>query len=190
MTEPLPERLPPLASDRCSDERRRAIEDFEAARKAPLGGPWSVLLRSPELMTQASRMGEYLRFRSPFAGRLCDLVVLLVARAWTQDYEFAVHAASGAAAGLAPELIEAIRQGRRPETGQADERLVIDFVTELLDRRSVSDATWNQALARFGEAGCVDLCGLVGYYGFLAGVMNAARTGPPRGAELLPRFPA
>ena len=43
-------------------------------------------------------------------------------------------------------------------------------------QRSLSDATWAAAIARFGEPGVVDLIGINGYYALLAMVMNAART--------------
>ena len=54
----------------------------------------------------------------------------------------------------------------------------------------VSDPTYRRALARFGEQGVIDLLGVVGYYNFLAIVMNATRTGMPEGvAEPLRRYP-
>jgi 4-carboxymuconolactone decarboxylase len=182
-------RLPPLPEDAYSPGQRAARDDFVALRKAGLSGPWHAFMRSPDFFVHAQRMGEYLRYRSAFAGRLAELATLLVAREWTQDFEFAVHSQTGAAAGLSAQTISAIRDGRRPEALDADAQTVVDFVTELMRRKSVSDSTWARALARFGEQGCVDLSGLVGYYGLLAAVMNAARTPPPPGGERLPRFP-
>jgi 4-carboxymuconolactone decarboxylase len=41
------------------------------------------------------------------------------------------------------------------------------------------DATWSRAIHRFGDKATVDLVGIVGYYSFLAMVMNAARTPLP-----------
>jgi 4-carboxymuconolactone decarboxylase len=191
MTQQTPDdnRLPPPPESSYSEAQRAAVDDFVATRKVGLGGPWQVLIRSPELLTHAQRLGDYLRFRSVFAGRLADLAVLVVAREWTQDYEFAVHAKAGLAAGLPTNAVAAIREGRRPEGLDGDAQLVVDFVTELMQRKSVSDATWARALARFGDQGCVDLCGLVGYYGLLGAAMNAARVPPPPGHDRLPRFP-
>ena len=39
------------------------------------------------------------------------------------------------------------------------------------------------AIAQFGEQGVIDTVGIVGYYTFLAMVMNTARTPLPGGAE-------
>ena len=62
-------------------------------------------------------------------------------------------------------------------------------MTELQRTRRVSDTTYAQALARFGEQGVIDLAGIVGYYSLLAMTMNVARVPPPEGESYLPRFP-
>jgi len=61
----------------------------------------------------------------------------------------------------------------------SDEATVYDVITELQNRKGVSDATFERALARFGEHGVMDLFGICGYYTVLAMVMNGAQTPPP-----------
>ena len=52
------------------------------------------------------------------------------------------------------------------------------------------DATYARAVAKFGEQGVIDLLGVVGYYNFLAIVLNATRTPMPEGVpEPLKRYP-
>jgi 4-carboxymuconolactone decarboxylase len=58
--------------------------------------------------------------------------------------------------------------------------VVYDFFTALERRRSVSDAIYRRAVAAFGEAGVIDLIGVIGYYTTLAMILNVARTPPPR----------
>jgi 4-carboxymuconolactone decarboxylase len=54
----------------------------------------------------------------------------------------------------------------------------------------VSDATYANAVAKFGEAGVIDALGITGYYTMLAMVLNTARTPLPDGAKpALPPFP-
>lgn len=61
------------------------------------------------------------------------------------------------------------------------------FCTELHRNHGVSDATWQQAIALWGEQGVVDLIGVNGYYTFLSMLMNSARTSvPPSSASPLP----
>lgn len=191
MTEPKHDacRLPPLPEASYSPAQKAALKDFVDTRKVGLSGPWRVLIRSPELLTHAQRMGEYLRYRCSLAGPLSELAILLIAREWTQDFEFAAHRRNAEKAGVAPQTIEEIRTGRRPTQLDEDAQIIADFVEETFRIKGASDATWARALERFGEQGCVDLCGIIGYYSLLAITMNAARVPPSPGEEKLPRFP-
>ena len=186
---PAPPRLPPLPEAGYTPAQRDALEDFKATRKTGFSGPWHVLIRSPELLTHAQRMGDYLRYRCSLSGQLSELAILLLAREWTQDFEFGAHRHHALKAGVSASTIEAIREGRRPDSLNGDEQIVWDFVMELVRARRVSDTTYARALARFGEQGCVDLAGICGYYSLLAMAMNVARVPPPAGEERLPRFP-
>ena len=147
------------------------------------------MMHSPRLMSLASAMGEYLRYHSGVGTTLSELAILLTARNWTQDYEWHVHAPIAAAAGIAPEVIAAISDGRRPERMTDDEAIVYDFTQELQQTKRVSDATWERAERRFGKPAVVDLVGISGYYTFLAMQMNAARYPLPAGGVPLPRIP-
>jgi 4-carboxymuconolactone decarboxylase len=191
MTEKLPdERMLPVSLEAMTREQKEAHGDFVATRGMGFsGGPWQVFIRSPELFTHTQRMGEYLRYRCPLAGRLSELAILLVARTWTQDYEFGAHRKHGLKAGLSEATIAAVVEDRRPENLPEDEQVVWDFTTEVLRTRRVSDTTYARALAKFGEHGVVDLSGIIGYYSHLALAMNVARIAPPAGEPRLPRFP-
>jgi 4-carboxymuconolactone decarboxylase len=184
-----PERLKPVPPERYDAAQREAASAFEALRGVPVFGPFEPLLHSPEVMTNASRMGEYLRYRSAIGTRLSEFVILLVARDWSQDFEWHVHAPLALREGVAPAVVDAIADGRRPDGMTDDEEACWTFTTELLRTRRVSDATYGRALARFGEKGVVDLAALAGYYSLLAAAMNTARTALPEGAARLPRFP-
>lgn len=152
-------------------------------------GPFEALMHSPRLMSLASAMGEYLRYHSGVGTTLSELAILVTARNWTQDYEWHVHAPIAARAGIAPDIIAAIRDGRRPARMSDDEAIVYDFTQELQQTRRVSDKTWARAEDRFGKPAVVDLVGISGYYTFLAMQMNAARYPLPADAGKLPRFP-
>jgi 4-carboxymuconolactone decarboxylase len=71
-----------------------------------------------------------------------------------------------------------------------DEEIAYDLATEILRLKRVSDTTYRRAVAKFGEQGVIDLLGVVGYYNFLAIVMNATRTALPANVpEPLKRYP-
>jgi len=119
-----------------------------------------------------------------------EMVILVTAREWTQQFEWSHHYKYAIEAGLANELIQAIADGRRPDRMAEDEAAAYDFSIELHHRKSVSDATYARAFAQFGERGIIDLVGVSGYYSFLAMMLNVARTPADTGeVEPLKRFP-
>lgn len=182
-------RLPTIPPDQYTEQQRKAAEDFLAARKTPVFGPFEPLMYSPEVMSLARSMGDYLRYHSGIGNTLSELAILVTARNWTQDYEWHVHAPIAAKAGIKPEIIAAIRDGRRPEEMSEDETIVYEFTTELQRNKRVSDETWARAERRFGKPAVVDMVGISGYYTFLAMQLNAARYRIPEEGTPLPRFP-
>jgi len=173
------ERLGPLPEQQLSSEQRAVAQAVIDGPRGALVGPFVPLLRSPELMECAQRMGEYLRYRSAIGTRLSELAILVTAREWNQQVEWAIHAPIAQTVGIAPAVIDAIAHRRRPAAMAQDEAAVYDFCIELHRQKRVSDVTYARALALFGEQGVVDLTGINGYYTLLAMVMNVAQTAVP-----------
>lgn len=183
------DRLPTIPPERYTDEQKKAAEDFLAARKVPVFGPFEPLMYSPRVMSEARAMGDYLRYQSAIGNTLSELVILVTAREWTQDYEWYVHYPIALKAGIKQETADAIADGRRPAGMNEDEEIVYDFATELLRNKRVSDRSFDRAEKRFGKKGVVDLTGIAGYYTFLSMQLNAARFEAPKEARKLMRFP-
>jgi 4-carboxymuconolactone decarboxylase len=177
------DRLPPIAADKLTDAQKRAIEEFKAARSADISGPFVAMLRSPEVMSRARAMGDYLRFRSSLPPRLSEFVILLTARHWTQQYEWNAHQPLALQGGLKADVVTAIAEGRRPSALAPDEDAIYTLWQEVQKNDGVSDATWSRAVAAIGEQGVVDVLGITGYYTMLAMVMNTARTPLPDGVK-------
>lgn len=187
-TQPQP-RLPIIAPSDYSPEQKKAAAEFEAARGGPVRGPFEPLLYSPQVMTQMRATGDYLRYKSAIGTKLSELVILVVAREWTQDYEWYVHQPIAVQQGVKQATTEAIAEGRRPDAMTDDESIVYDFSIELHRNKRVSDHTFARAEKRFGKQGVIDLTGVNAYYTSLAMQMNAAEYEPPKDAKRLPRFP-
>ncbi|MFY9530545.1 MAG: carboxymuconolactone decarboxylase family protein [Candidatus Acidiferrales bacterium] len=182
--------MPPIPMDKMTDAQKKAAEELVAGPRGALGGPFVPLLRSPEFMSRLQKMGEYLRFENSLGRKLTEFVILLTARQWTQQYEYDAHVPLALKAGVKPESVAAIGEGRRPAGMAADEEVAYDFCTELRENQSVSDATFARAVSRLGEQGVIDMVGLTGYYSMLAMIMNVARTPMPEGkTPLLAPFP-
>jgi len=181
-TPPPADRMPEISADKLTPEQKKAADEFAAERKTPVFGPFVPLLRSPEVMLRAKAMGDYLRYKSVLPPQLNEFAILITARRWSQEYEWAVHQPIAVKAGLKTEITQALAEGRRPQGMSADEAMIYEFSTELHQNQSVSDATYARVLAKFGEQGIIDLIGVNGYYTFLAMVLNATRTALPKGA--------
>jgi 4-carboxymuconolactone decarboxylase len=182
-------RLPTIPPEKYTAEQQKAAEEFLAARKVAVFGPFEALMYSPQVMNQARAMGDYLRYNSAIGNKLSELVILVTAREWSQDYEWYVHGPIALKAGIRKEIADAIADGRRPEGLAEDEQIVYDFSIELHRNKRVSDQTYERAEKRFGKKGIVDLTGIIGYYTFLAMEMNMARYPVPPDAKKLQRFP-
>ena len=181
-------RLPAIPPEEYTDEQKQAADAFLAARKVPVFGPFEPLLHSPQIMSLARAMGDYLRFHSAIGNTLSELAILITAREWTQDYEWHVHHPVALEAGIRPEIVDAIADGRRPAALTGNEEIVYDFSIELHRNRRVSDDTFTRAERRFGAKGVVDLTGINAYYALLAMQLNVACYEPPKDAKRLSRF--
>jgi 4-carboxymuconolactone decarboxylase len=182
-------RVAPLAPEQMTPAQRSAADALIAGPRKGIKGPFIALLRSPELLARVAALGEFLRFSSTLAPRVSEFATLIVARAWSQQFEWHTHVPLALKAGTAPETIAALREGTRPATMDEDESLVHDFATELLQHHGVGDATYARAVRRFGEAGVVELTSLIGYFAMVSMVLNVAHTPEEANAAVQPLEP-
>lgn len=177
------DRMPPIAASKMTPAQKQAVRAVVSGPRGALIGPFIPSLRSPEFMTRLQHLGEYLRYHTALGPKLGELVILLTARHWTQNFEWHAHAPLALKSGLTKETVQAIAEARRPPRMRADEALVYDFVMELQHNKCVSDATYTRAVKQFGEQAVIDLTGAMGYYTTLAMIMNVAQTPLPRNAR-------
>ena len=170
------DRLPPIPADQLTPEQRAVVDELVAGPRGAVIGPFIPALRSPELAHRLQRVGEYLRYNAALPPRLREMAILLTAGQWMQQFEWNTHAPLAAEAGLEREVIAAISDARRPASMDRGESIVYDVFAELHRTHAVTDATYEAALAEFGEQGVVDLIALIGYYTTLAMIMNVAQT--------------
>ena len=168
-------------SDSIRSGARSKIPNTGASNPGPLGGPFNVWLRSPDIGNIIQQLGEAIRFRSSIPPKLNELAICITARKWSAQYEWHAHRRLAVEAGLDPAIADAIAQGRLPSNMPADERLVYDVATELHGTGGLSDATYQRALDRFGEQGIVDLIAATGYYTLVSFTLNTDRTPLPAG---------
>jgi alkylhydroperoxidase family enzyme len=178
------DRFAPLTWEQLNAEQRTMVNDLLAGKRTSLGGPFNVLLRSPEMGNLAQKLGEQIRFRSSLPPRLNEMAILLTAQWWASQYEWHAHKPLALQAGLSAAVVDDLQAGRRPAGMRDDETAVYDFTRELRERRRVSDATFRRAVSLLGERGVVDLIGVMGYYDLVSMALNVDRYPLPAGAPL------
>lgn len=191
MTETGPgRRFGPLPLESMTPEQRAVADAITAGprgRAGGLQGPFEALLRSPGLADPAQQLGAFVRFGSSLPRALNEMAIIMVARRWTAQFEWYAHRRMAVDAGLDPAVADAIAAGRRPDL-DGDGTAVYEFVTELLERGDVSDASFAAVESRWDKRGAVELIGAVGYYTLVSFVLNVDRYPLPEGeVPLSPR---
>lgn len=186
-----PPRFPQLKLEDTTGDQRAIAERMLKETRVGLGGPWNIMLRSPDMAAGMMELYNHFRWRSALPTRLVELGILVTAREWPSAYEWYIHYPLAIKAGLAPQTLADVRAGRRPATAKPDEAALYDFSVQLLTRHMVSDAVFERAKTSLGEKGVVDLTALVGTYAAIGGLLSVSEvTGAPgEGPEYLPRSP-
>jgi 4-carboxymuconolactone decarboxylase len=169
------DRFKPLKWDEMTPEQKTMMEHLVSGERRGAGGPFNVLLRSPEMGDLAQQFGASMRFHSSLPRKLNEMAIIITARHWTAQYEWNAHRAAAAQAGLNEAIIQSIAAGKRPAALDADETIIYNFATELLTTKQVGDATFKAVKDKFGEKGVVDLIGVMGYYQLVSMLLNVDR---------------
>ena len=177
------DRFKPLTWDEMTPAQRKMLEDLVAGPRSGAGGPFNVLLRSPEIGDIAQQFGAATRFNQSMPRKLNEMAIIITARYWTSQYEWYAHKRAALQAGLNPAIVDAIQNGRRPTGMAKDEEAVYTFCSELLNRKQVSDATFAAAKNVVGEKGVVDLIAVMGWYHTVSMLLNVDRYPLPDGQQ-------
>jgi 4-carboxymuconolactone decarboxylase len=180
---PTAKRFPQLTHEQLNGEQRPLGEEILKVSSVGLGGPYNLLLRSPELGDRMFRLLDYLRFNSSVPRRLNELAILIQARLWTSQVEWYAHYPLALKAGLAESVAADLKAGRRPANMKPDEAVVYDLCMELSTTHAVSDATFARAREMFTEQQIVDLIAVSGTYVTVAMLLNAGEEPVPAGQE-------
>ena len=180
---PQSDRMPPIPASQLTPRQRAVHDELVSGPRGKLAGPFVPLLRSPGLMGRVQKVGEYLRFESELPDAIKELAILIVARHWSQGYEWSFHLPLALKAGVKRGVAEAIAGGRRPDGMTSIQRAAYDLLDELHRDKAVGNEVYRRAELAFGEQGVIDLVGFAGYYALLAMTMNVART-PAEEAEI------
>jgi 4-carboxymuconolactone decarboxylase len=178
--EPLMSRLKPIPRDEMTDESQRAYYDKIMSREnfkdipkgTPLSGPFHAYQHSPNFASKMAEVTAYLRHDGLLEKRLVELATITVGRFWSAEVVFASHGPAAVRQGIDSDVVEAIRHKKTPEFDRADEAAVYHFTHQILHEHEADDATYQAVLDVLGEAGLVELIGLIGSYSLTSMTLN------------------
>lgn len=178
-------RIEDVKRENLSPRQQQLHDDFLRSRpRKNLTGPFAVLIHTPEIAEPADHLVNYYRKNPKLGRRLIELIILLVVRDATAQYAWSVHEPHALEFGLTQDVIDAIRARKRPDFVREDERLIYDFVTELLAKKTVSTASFERAKAAFGIDGVIEAVTCAGLYGMIGFVLNVFDVPPQPGKPL------
>jgi 4-carboxymuconolactone decarboxylase len=173
-------RFPQLTMDQLDDKQKPLAEQIMKVSSVGIGGPYNPILRSPVLGQRLYDLFDYLRWKTSVPTRLNEFAILIIGRQWRSQVEWFAHAPIAAKAGLSPDVIAELKEGKRPSKMSEDEALVYDFVTELTTTKKISDETYARAKKIFNDQQLVDLTAVSGNYVMVAMILAMAeQTVPP-----------
>jgi 4-carboxymuconolactone decarboxylase len=181
-------RIPrPTSYDTMTADQQAFVKSVLSGPRGDISGSLGVMIVSPVFADLAQKTIAYARFAgregySSVSPKLTELAIIIGARAWTAHYAWYVHRRAAERAGVPAEVIEAIRDGRRPAKMDRDLGVVYDFCNELLTTKQVSDARLTAARDVLGgDRGVVDLVGTLGAYQLVAMMMVVDQFPLPEG---------
>lgn len=176
-------RIAKLEPGEMSERQRTLALEIGASRGGGLavGGPWGLLLRSPELCARAASFGTMLRDATSLPKRLSEIAIAMTARFWNAQFEWYAHAPQALRAGVSRKVIEAIRDRRRPSFEHRDEAAVYDYLNELYGTKRVSDKTYEALIAEVGSQAAIELTTVAGFYATIAMLVVAFEADLPEG---------
>jgi len=174
-------RIEPLPADQLTDEQKELAATFSRQRPVPVRGPFAVLLRTPDVGRAFSDFVDLFMSETRIPIPLKELAIITVAREYTSQYEWFVHAPRAMKFGISADVVEDLRNRRTPNFTDPDQKLVYETAQEMVRSRGLSDASYARALERFGEEGMIEFAALVGFYHTVSVLLNTFQVEAPEG---------
>jgi alkylhydroperoxidase family enzyme len=136
------------------------------------------------------RLGSAILGELKLSPRLRELAILRVAQLSGAQYEWAQHVPFALRAGIAQEKIDALARGDTDgRLFDAEERAVLRFTTEAVERARASDDAFSEVAARLTPREIVELLLTIGYYRMVATLLESTGVDPdaPAGSDFVAR---
>jgi 4-carboxymuconolactone decarboxylase len=133
-----------------------------------LQGPPAVWILSPTFGHALQKIGGAVRFGSSLPARAQEIAILLVGHHHQSAFELYAHERAGAAAGLTPDDLAALADGKEPSNLSEIEACCFHTTRMVLENGTLTEDEYASAAAVLTEAGLFELVTVVGYYNMVA----------------------
>ena len=130
--------------------------------------PFKIWIHSPDVAAGMERLGDAVTKGTSLTRREREIAVLLIANHWKAEYVWTNHVRHCLKLGFAPEVIEAIRTGKRPALDNERERTVYELGIIAMEEGSGSDEVFDRAEKSLGRRGVAEVLAVLGYFGMVA----------------------
>lgn len=169
--------------DALSPAQKDVVDAILSGPRGKIVGPLRAVIHSPELADHWQKLGAFVRYSTQLPEVLTELAILVCARRWNSEVEWAIHSRIARTAGLGERIIAALLAGEVPDFDDPVAGEIYDYVRELQMCGTVSDAAYRPVLERWGEQAIVELTAIAGYYSMVAMMLNAHKVPLPEGEE-------
>ncbi|HJO12137.1 MAG: carboxymuconolactone decarboxylase family protein [Gammaproteobacteria bacterium] len=185
-------RLPTVQRENLDAAGKEAFDTYVSpgtGYETGLRGPIGMWMNSPELAKAIFPLRQRVRYGTDKDQRLTELIIISTAREIDNQYEYSAHEPAARTAGLEEEILAIVKYRRSldstnvPGLGRT-EKVLIQFVREVVSEPKVSAETFASAIEIFGNEGVTDVVGLVGYYSLVAMTLKAFDVQRQPGSEL------
>ena len=160
-------RLPYVELENAPEKTRSALEAL------PDIGIFRMVAHAETALRPFLRLGGSILGQQKLSDRLRELAILRVANLSRARYEWVQHVPFARRAGITDAQIEAIEQGEiEGDLFDSEDRAVLRFTTEALEKVRVSDQTFAEVASRLTPREVVELLLAIGFYRMVATLLE------------------
>ncbi len=174
-------RLQPAKRDDLQADEQ-LVWDAISETRGGVHGPYSVLMRIPELAKHMAAMGDYFRRSKILHPADREFAILVAAREVGSRYEWLRHEPLARQSGARPAAIEAVRvmsYGRLTDR----ELVIVEVVQTLFRVKALPSSLFGKAMSDLGEKQLIELISLAGFYCSIAFILQSFDIALPDGTK-------
>ncbi len=172
-------RLPLPQRDELDPDAQRVydrLRDPSGGSLAGLRGPGGILLYDSKLSSLNNALNQYLRNGAGLSGHVREVAILVTAREFDSQFEWAAHEPEAIKEGVPQAAIDAIKHRTGLAKLDPEDAAIVALGREMFGAKHVSSKTFARALQQFGKRGLIDVIALMGNYAGTAALLTAFDT--------------